>query len=238
MHDRSIVIQLRRKLSIEKTAKLRHADPNIFKDLQRKLLRFSNDSAKAIANSRPNFPENISISDRALDNWEPLLAIAKLAGHTWIEKVYQAAANLSESDKETLPIGTELLKDIEKIFADKSIIKIHTVDLINCLCEDEESPWSIYNFRGQDKKITPRQLVKLLSPYQISTKNIEIGGGQKKGFEKLQFEEVWERYNNSFSFTASENAVRAVQTSTYPSVLDSHPSIRPENIRKTAEVDI
>jgi hypothetical protein len=32
LHDRSIVIQLRRKLSIEKTAKLGNADPNIFKD--------------------------------------------------------------------------------------------------------------------------------------------------------------------------------------------------------------
>lgn len=267
LHDRSIVIQLRRKLVHEKTEKLRHADPNIFKDLQSKLLRFSNDHAQTIENSRPNFPENICISDRALDNWEPLLAIAKLAGNTWIENVYEAAANLSEGDKETLPIGTELLKDIEKIFADKSIIKIHTVDLINCLCEDEESPWSTYNFRGQDKKITPRQLSKLLSPYQITTKNIEIGGVQKKGFEKIQFEEVWERYNNNFfSFTLPENAVRAVQPSTikensasqaiphpstypssssfypstlasHPSVLDSHPSIRPQNIRKTAEVD-
>ncbi len=223
LHDRSIVIQLRRKLSIEKTAKLRHADPNIFKDLQRKLLRFSNDSAKAIANSRPNFPENISISDRALDNWEPLLAIAKLAGHTWIEKVYQAAANLSESDKETLPIGTELLKDIEKIFADKSIIKIHTVNQINCLCEDEESPWSIYNFRGQDKKITPRQLVKLLSPYQISTKNIEIGGGQKKDLKSCNLK----KYGN----------VTIIVFLLQPLKMPSVPSSRPENMRKTAEVD-
>jgi putative DNA primase/helicase len=185
LHDRSIVIQLRRKLVHEKTEKLRHANPHLFNELQRKLLRFANDHAELITNSRPNFPESIRISDRALDNWEPLLAIAKLAGNTWTEKVYQAAANLSEGDKETLPIGTELLKDIEKIFADKSIIKIHTVDLINCLCEDEESPWSTYNFRGQDKKITPRQLSKLLSPYQITTKNIEICGVQKRDLKKF-----------------------------------------------------
>ncbi len=266
LHDRSIVIQLRRKLTHEKTEKLRHADPNIFKDLQRKLLRFANDHAQTIANARPNFPGNLNISDRALDNWEPLLAIAKLAGNIWAEKVYQAAANLSEGDKEILPIGTELLKDIAKIFADKSIIKIHTINLINYLCEDEESPWSVYNFRSQDKKITQRQLSKLLSPYQISTKNIEIGGVQKKGFDQLQFAEVWERYNNSFSYTPPKNAVFAVQTSTneensafqamphpstypsssscypstlapHPSVLDSYPSIRPQNPRKTVEVD-
>ncbi len=68
LHDRSIVIQLRRKLVHEKTEKLRHANPNLFKNLQRKLLRFSNDHAESIKNSRPNFPESIGISDRALDN--------------------------------------------------------------------------------------------------------------------------------------------------------------------------
>lgn len=194
LHDRSIVIQLRRKLVHEQTEKLRHADQSIFKDLQRKLLKFSNDHAKIIANSPIRLPENIGISDRALDNWEPLLAIAKLAGQAWVEKVYQAAANLSEDDGRNLPIGAELLQDIEKIFADKAIIKIHSIDLINYLCDDEESPWSTYNFRGQDKKITPRQLSKLLSHYQINTKNVEIGGIQKKGFEKHAFEEAWQRY--------------------------------------------
>jgi putative DNA primase/helicase len=254
LNDRSIVIALRRKLVYEKTEKLRHANPRVFSDLQRKLLRFSQDHAILIKNSRPCLPENIGLSDRALDNWEPLLVIARLAGNSWIEKVYQAAATLSENDKETLPIGTELLKDIEKVFADKSLIKIHTVDLINYLCEDEESPWSLYNFRGQDKRITPRQLSKLLSPYQITTKNIGIGGIQRKGFDRYEFEESWKRYN--ILPTPSENAVFAVQPSTfkansafeavsYPSsytpMLPSTPHnenlIRPENIRKIEAVD-
>ena len=220
LHDRSIVIQLRRKLINEKTEKLRHANLSFFNDLQRKLLRFSHDHGRTIEKSFIQFPENIRISDRALDNWEPLLAIAKLAGTTWTEKVYKAAVSLSENDKEALPIGTELLKDIEKIFQQgtqgKFLIKIHTVDLIHYLCEDEESPWSVYNFRGLDKKITPRQLSKLLSPYQIRTKNMEIGGVQRKGFDRHQFEEAWERYNNSFSSAPPENAVRAVQPSTEP----------------------
>jgi putative DNA primase/helicase len=203
LHDRSIVIQLRRKLIHEKTEKLRHADLSIFEDLQRKLLRFSNDQAEIIAHSRTSFPENIRISDRALDNWEPLLAIAKLAGPAWTEKVYQAASNLTEDDKETLPIGAELLKDMEILFEYKSLIKIHTTDLINYLCEDEESPWASYNFRGVDKRITPRQLSRLLTPYQIHTKNIEIGGIQRKGFEKTQLEEIWKRYNTNIFSEAS-----------------------------------
>lgn len=214
LNDRSIVIQLRRKLIHEKTEKLRHVEPKLFQDLQRKLLRFASENAELIKNSHTYFPDNIRISDRALDNWEPLLAIAKLAGNAWVEKVYQAARSFSGNDKESLPIGTELLKDIEKIFQDKLLLKIHTVELINYLCEDEESPWSMYNIRGIDKKITPRQLSKLLSPYQISTRNIEIAGVQRKGFDKFQFAETWERYNNKTSSSSPENSVFTAQPST------------------------
>ena len=118
LHDSSIVIQLRRKLTHEKTEKLRHADPNIFTDLQRKLLKFANDHAKIIASLHPDFPENLKISDRALDNWEPLLAIAKLAGHAWVEKVkkklYQLGLNYLKIFKKSLKISP-LLKFIPLI---------------------------------------------------------------------------------------------------------------------------
>lgn len=251
LHDRSIVIPLRRKLAHERIERLRHLeDHSIFNNLRCKLLRFSNDHAETIKNSRPCFPKSISISDRALDNWEPLLTIAELAGDSWIQKVHQAAQSLSTRNDEVSPIGTELLKDIQGIFEEKYLMKIHTVDLINYLCEDEESPWSTYNFRSQDKKITPRQLGKLLAAYQIRSKNIEIGGTQRKGFEESCFEESWSRYN--VSSIPPENAVFAVHPSTshvscasadtsYPSTSLSYPStdhsIRPQNTRKTAQVD-
>jgi hypothetical protein len=195
LHDRSIVISLRRKLTYEQTEKLRHADPQIFITLQRKLLRFAHDQGEIIRNTRLMFPSDLTISDRALDNWEPLFAIANLAGSTWTDKAYQAAAHLSGHEKEALPIGTELLSDIEKVFKEKTLFKIHTVDLINALCEDEESPWAMYNLRGQDKRITPRQLSRLLAPYHIHSRNIEIAGIQRKGFDRHTFVEAWERYH-------------------------------------------
>ena len=196
LHDRSVVILLRRKLSHEKTERLRHADPSIFHTLQSKLSRFSNDHAAAIKKARPIFPEYIDISDRALDNWEPLLAIAELGGSTWIHKAHEAAKFLSSSEKDASPINTELLKDIQKIFEDKHFLKVRTTDLINALCEDEEAPWSTYNkYGGQIKRITPPMLNKLLKPYGIRSKNIKISNGTVyKGFDKSQFEDAWTRY--------------------------------------------
>lgn len=195
LHDRSIVISLRRKLTHEQTEKLRHADPQTFSTLQRKLLRFAQDYGDVIKSTRMTFPSDLSISDRALDNWEPLLAIANLGGSQSTDKALQAAEHLSGHEKEALPIGTELLSDIEKVFKEKTLFKIHTVDLINALCDDEESPWAMYNTRGQDKRITPRQLSRLLAPYHIHSRNIEIAGIQRKGFDQHTFTEAWERYN-------------------------------------------
>lgn len=172
-----------------------HADSQTFIALQRKLLRFAQDHGEVIKSTRMTFPSELSISDRALDNWEPLLAVANLAGSQWMDKALQAAAHLSGHEKEALPVGTELLSDIEKVFKEKTLFKIHTVDLISALCDDEESPWAMYNARGQDKRLTPRQLSRLLAPYHIHSRNIEIAGIQRKGFDRHTFVEAWERYH-------------------------------------------
>ena len=253
LQDRSLVIPLRRKLQHETTEKLRHAEGSVFSNLQRKLLRFSEDRADWIKKARPTFLE-INLSDRAFDSWEPLLAIAELAGPPWVDRTHQAAVILSAGDHDSLPIGTELLQDLQRVFADKGWLKVHTTDLIDQLCQDDESPWANYNKYSHDKKITPRQLSRLLSPYQINSRNIRITEVQKKGFEQSQFAEAWERYNN-FSSTSLENAVPSVPASqmaynkapegsvsvpeifTYP----SHPSpadfIRPKIVNENAGWD-
>ena len=191
LHDRSIVIPLRRKLAHEKTEKLRHIQEDIFISLKRKIARFHLDNAEFIKNARPNVPENIS--DRAADNWEPLLAIAQLAGKEYFNKATEAALVLSGRTKEANSKGIELLQDIKQVFDSKSHLnKIITFDLIEELCVDNEMPWSTWN-RG--KPLSPRQLSKILSDYNISSKNLKTGFEEvKKGFEKKQFEEVWQRY--------------------------------------------
>lgn len=199
INDRSIVISLKRKLSHERIEKIRNADPLIFDNLRSKVLRFANDNAETIKNIRPSFPTDLNISDRALDNWEPLLVIAELAGKDWINKVYQAAQALSLNETDTTSVGVELLQDIQKIFTEKNITEISTKDLIDALCEDEESRWASYNYKGNDKKITARQISKILKEYKIKSKNVRFGQEVPKGYEKIQFEDAWKRYSNYIS---------------------------------------
>ena len=199
INDRSIVISLKRKLNHERIEKIRNADPLIFDKLRSKLLRVANDNAGIIKNIRLSFPADVNISDRALDNWESLLAIAGLAGKDWINKVYQAAQALSPNEIDATSVGVELLQDIQKIFIDKNITEISTKDLIEALCEDEESRWVIYNFKGNDKRITARQISKILKEYKIKSKNVRFGQQVLKHYEKTQFEDAWKRYSNYIS---------------------------------------
>lgn len=199
INDRSIVISLKRKLKDEKIEKIRNADPEIFNDLRSKLLRFANDNAEIIKNIRPSFPADINISDRALDNWESLLAIAESAGEDWINNVYQAAQALSPNETDTTSDGIELLQDIQKIFIEENITEISTKNLIESLCEDEESRWTVYNYKVNYKKITARQISKILKEYKIKSKNVRFGQEVVKGYEKKQFEDAWERYSNYIS---------------------------------------
>jgi len=212
INDRSIVISLKRKFNHEIIEKIRYADPKIFDDLCSKLLRFANDNAETIKNIRPSFPRDINISDRALDNWEPLLAIAGLAGEDWISKVYQAAQALSPNEADVTSVGVELLQDIQKIFLEKNITKISTKDLIEALCEDEESRWVTYNFKGNDKRITARQISRILKEYKINSKNVKFGEEVLKAYEEIQFEDAWKRYSNYIS----SNSTSKLSATTLP----------------------
>ena len=187
--DRAIVLELRRKLPDESVQRLRHAEPGLFDELASKLARFANDHREALRRCRPDLPQ--SLNDRAQDNWEPLLAIAEIAGGDWPGIARHAALKLSGSAEDGGTVGNELLADIREIFETKRIAKISIADLIADLCSDDEKSWATYN-RG--KTITPRQVSKKLKDYGIASKPIRTGYEVSKGFERNQFDEAFVRY--------------------------------------------
>lgn len=190
LHDRSIVIELRRKLTAEKTERLRHTNNEVFDVLRRKLSRLVQDNYQALCNARPQLPEDIS--DRTADNWEPLLAIAELAGEEWHNKALEAVFALSGRVQEARSKGTMLLEDVRQIFLTKNSEKVSTISLIKALCEDEERPWATYN-RGME--ITPVQVSKILSEYGVHSKTIRLSDtNTPKGYERKQFDEAFARY--------------------------------------------
>lgn len=207
--DRSIILELRRKLPHESVDRIRHAETGLFNDLCQKLARFADDNSERVRLARPDLPP--SLNDRAQDNWEPLLAIATVAGGDWFKIGTAAALKLSGGESLSMSIGTELLADIQEIFEHKKVDRISSVDLIKELCADDEKPWCTFNKGFQ---IKPRQIAARLKGYGIHSKTIRIGFGETpKGYEVSQFKEAFSRYiplTPSISATTPQISIKAV----------------------------
>lgn len=187
--DRSIPLRLRRKLAGERTTKIRHADQAAFAELVGKLARFAIDNREAVRMARP--AEIDGLNDRANDCWEPLLAIAEVAGGNWPRLARQSAVTLHGLEEEAPSIGAELLASIRDAFDSRRTDRLSTADLLEVLAEDEEAPWAAWN-RG--KPMTPHQLAKRLSEFGIKPTTFRVGLKTPKGYKLEQFEEAFKRY--------------------------------------------
>ncbi|MGE4403182.1 MAG: DUF3631 domain-containing protein [Desulfobulbus sp.] len=185
-----MVLELRRKLPHKDPDRLRYAGPDLFSSLRGKLARFAKDYSEQVRRTRPPLPS--CLNDRAQDNWEPLLAIAMVAGGQWLEIGTKAAVKLSGSGNPVKTIGTELLTDIKEIFEMNEMDRISTADLIKALCDDDEKAWATYN---QGNPVSPRQLANKLKGYGITSTTLRFRHtGLAKGYERRQFEEAFSRY--------------------------------------------
>lgn len=188
--SRAIIIALGRKLAGESCERLRHADPDYFRELRSKFARFAQDYADQIQRARPKLPP--ALSDRQQDNWEPLFTIAECAGPEWLEPCTSAALELCRSTDMPDSSGTSLLGDIRDVFEREKCQKLSSADLVKALVNDEEAGWATYN-RG--KPITARQVAGLLRPYGITPKTVRLGPfDTPKGYDRAQFDDSFMRY--------------------------------------------
>lgn len=188
--DRSIIVELRRKLTSEKVVKIRHINDTVFDELVRKCVRFAQDNMQSLRIAQPEIPE--ALNDRAMDNWEPLFAIADRAGGDWPKIARDAALALAGVEKESISTNVELLRDIKDIFDSKPTRdSLFTHELITALTADEESPWATWN-RG--KPISPRQLATRVKDFGAVAASMRNGTFTGKGYKKASFEDAFVRY--------------------------------------------
>lgn len=192
LHDtitsRAIMLELRKKLPTETIASNRNNQAE-YQTISRKLVRWTSDIKDQVQQSNTTLPNGLD--DRQKDNWEPLLAIADIAGGPWPQIARETAIAIC-SKAETKSYKTELLEDIQTVFELKNIDRVSTTNLIKYLCEDQEANWATYN---HGKEISPKQLAKLLSGYAIVSNTVRFGAYETaKGYYKTQFLDVWARY--------------------------------------------
>ncbi len=157
------------------------------------------------------------ISDRLQEAWDPLLAIADLAGGEWAAAAPEAASELARVARELAEDnhGHLLLEALWKIFNepdDRGVLleKIFSEDLCPKLNAEEELPFGDDGSGPKDSRgISPIKLAALLRPYKIRPEQIRIGPRTAKGYRSEWFADVWERY----AHTPDNHPVREPETS-------------------------
>ncbi len=187
--DRSVIIQLRRKLPGEKVARLGHDLDDLCEPIRRRAERWAEDHAMVLKDEEPDLPH--CVNDREIDNWMPLFAIANVAGGEWPERVRKAFKALVGMDGDDDSIGPMILHDIRTIFDEKRLIRVFSGELVEALVGIEESPWGEWK-RG--RPMTQNSLARLLKPYKIKPKQLRIGREKKNGYERSVFEDAFNRY--------------------------------------------
>jgi hypothetical protein len=183
--SRCIVIRMNRKMTGEQCERLKRLDPT---ELKRKCARFVADHAAEIASAEPRIPNGLT--NRAADIWEPLLALADLAGGHWPELAREAATGLTARAQEHSPIGS-LLLDISLVFALGKGERIFSRELLAGILGCGERPWAELR-RG--KPVTEMWLAQQLRPYGIKPRTIRIGEQVAKGYLQEDFLDTFRRY--------------------------------------------
>ena len=189
LHDRSIHIQMRRKLPGESAQKMPFDYFEQQQAIRRQCLRWAADNITRLKTASPTVPNYGN--DRAEDNWNPLFAIAEMVGGQWPDSVLKAyqVMNVGIDDDDT--IGPMILSDMREIFGGTSCGVIHSDDLVASLIGLEERPWCEWR---HGKPLTKISLARLLKPFSIKSRQIKIGKINRNGYQKKDFQDAFNRY--------------------------------------------
>ncbi len=189
--DRSIVVELRRRLPDEKVRPFRRlqveqeAEP-----IRKRLATWASEHLPQLKRARPVMPEGLS--DRAADLWEPLLAIADVAGGTWPERARKAATALAQAGREADgSTGVRLLADLREVFTARGDPEhLPSSELVEALIGLEEAPWG--DLRGMP--LDARGLARRLRPFGVRPHQVRIGAVTVKGYTRKDLADPWDRY--------------------------------------------
>jgi hypothetical protein len=135
------------------------------------------------------------LEDRAADTWEPLIAIADLAGGDWPTRARTAASTITAAEAqqgEDTSASVRLLADLRQVFEAADTEALYTTTILDRLHKLEDAPWA--DWYGHP--LTTRDLAKLLRPYTVTSHNVrEHGTGEpRKGYTRADLHDTWARY--------------------------------------------
>jgi putative DNA primase/helicase len=176
LHDRSVVVDLKRRLPSEKVEPFRPDRADHLDILARKAARWAADNAERIAAADPAMPAGIV--NRAADNWRPLLAIAETAGSEWGERAREAAEASRSAEGDDGSRLELLLGDIRDVSAGE--FEMPSADLVAELVALEGRPWA--ELGKSRKPLTQNRLARMLRPLGIAPRYIGPETARVRGY--------------------------------------------------------
>lgn len=186
--SRSIVIDMRPPLPGHGFLPLPYANWPGYSDLRDRIAVAAERLIEAFRVAQPKMP--VALTGRAADRWQPLLAIADLAGPHWSARARQAALLLTEG-KQVPDEKVVLLADLRAIFA-AGESKLFTRDIVQKLVDIQTSPWA-RRLTGSSQQ-QGSELAKLLKPFGIHPKPLRRGADNSWGYVEGDFDDAWARY--------------------------------------------
>jgi putative DNA primase/helicase len=233
LHDRSVIVDLKRRLPSEKIEPFRPDRADHLDVLARKAVRWAQDNAERIAAIDPVMPDGII--NREADNWRPLLAIAEVAGGEWPERVRKAAEASHHAGGDEASRLELLLGDIRDIRDEKDLTQIPSGDLVQALVDKDGRPWAEMGKTG--KPLTQAKLARMLKPVRIPSQKIMVPhkGGitgreinkEVRGYVFADFEEAFERYLPPKGDSKCRSVANPINTGTSDDSKVSEPEDRP-----------
>ncbi len=188
LHTRSIEIRMRRRRADEDIQPLSSAALADLDRLNQVASLWAIENLGALAAATPVMPGGLI--NRARDNWNPLVAIADLAGGDWPDLARSAAAIMS-GDAEEQSKGVKLLGGIRRVLEAKGDSRISSESLCRALSDLEDAPWADH---VGGPVLTTRRLAAELKPFGISPRVFREGNRTPRGYNSDQFEDAFARY--------------------------------------------
>jgi Protein of unknown function (DUF3631) len=183
--DRAVIVPMRRRAPGEQVDRYRERrDAEPLRILGERLGEWISAHIDDLAKAEPDMP----VEDRAADTWEPLIAIADVAGADWPARARLAALALTAEDDTDTTLGARLLADLRDVFGDRDAM--HGETILTALHAIPEAPWGDYYGRPMNA----RDMAKLLKPYGVSSTDVKLDGVNRKGYRREHLHDTWTRY--------------------------------------------
>ena len=195
LEDRSITIELRRRLPTEDITRFRSTRTNQLRELGRRAARWFADHKISLSDADPSLPEELD--DRGQNKWRPLVAIADAMSPDLGQAARDAAVNLAaeniggEDDAGSMALAdaAAIIKKYMQGPPPKKGISNH--DLVTYLVAMDDRPWKEWK-RGSP--LNEHSLKRLLKPFNLRPKRIRIGAVLIRGYVTAQVLEAAARY--------------------------------------------